>query len=286
MPTPLLTASVTVWCAAPGATGAAGWLSRDEGLRAATFRHEEDRRRFVTGRALVRAALGERLGVDPADVTVRLGRRDGASPGRPFVEGAPSFSIAHAGGWVLVAVVGTVTSSRGVAGDATSDGDPDLAAGVDVGVDVESTAPARDHLRDLLDAVPPEEVPVGGWDAVTFTRSWVRREAVLKAVGTGLLAPRDDLLLSRADRPAAVVRSGGALPAPDRLAVSDVGLQRTPRATGSVVRGGPDDGTSSLAAVALCAPHHPVALGTVTLCAGSTLLARHGAGATARLGLP
>lgn len=121
---------------------------------------------------------------------------------------------------------------------------------------------------------------------MTFTRSWVRREAVLKAVGTGLLAPRDDLLLSRADRPAAVVRSGGVLPAADRLAVSDVGLQRTPRATGSVVRGGPDDGTSSLAAVALCAPHHPVALGTVTLCAGSTLLARHGAGATARLGLP
>ncbi|MFD6094502.1 4'-phosphopantetheinyl transferase family protein [Oerskovia sp. NPDC060338] len=300
MPTPLLTAAVTVWCAAPDATGARAteWLSPDEALRAAAFRHEEDRQQFVTGRALVRAALGERLGVPPTEVAVRLDPRDAAAPGRPFVEGAPSFSIAHAGDWVLVAVVETVTGSRGVAGDASSDGDLDLAVGVDVGVDVESTAPARDHLTDLLDAVPPGERPADGWDAASFTRSWTRREAVLKAVGTGLLAPRDDLLLSPADRAAAVVRSGGAVPAPDRLALRDLTLPSvppdswpTPRAGESVTLGGragqarrpgtsPSLGETYLGAVALCAPRGPVAFSTVDLADGRALLSRH------RLGTP
>ncbi|MET4225802.1 4'-phosphopantetheinyl transferase family protein [Oerskovia enterophila] len=299
MPTPLLTAAVTVWCAAPGAAGvrASGWLSPDEALRAAAFRHEEDRQRFVTGRALVRAALGERLGVSPTEVAIRLGPRDAVAPGRPSVEGAPSFSIAHAGRWVLVAVVGTVTGSRGVAGDAATDGDLGLAAGVDVGVDVESTAPARDHLTDLLDAVPPGERPTGGWDAASFTRSWARREAVLKAVGTGLLAPRDDLLLSPADRAAAVVRSGGSVPAPDRLVLRDLELPSGPSGArsspsmseraplGRRVRPprsaspSPSAGETHLAAVALCSPRAPVAFSTVELADGSILLSRHGLGA-------
>mgnify|MGYP002349437706 CR=1 FL=1 len=300
MPTPLLTAAVTVWCAVPDATDAraTAWLPPDEALRASAFRHEEDRQRFVTGRALVRAALGERLGVPPTEVAIRLGPRDAAAPGRPFVEGAPSFSIAHAGRWVLVAIVGTVTGSRGVAGDAASDGGPDLAVGVDVGVDVESTAPARDHLTDLLDAVPPGERPADGWDAESFTRSWTRREAVLKAVGTGLLAPRDDLLLSPADRAAAVVRSGGAVPAPDRLALRDLTLPSvppdawpTPRAGESVTLGGqpghprrpvssPSLDETYLGAVALCTPRGPVAFSTVDLADGRALLSRH------RLGTP
>lgn len=276
MPTPLLTASVTVWCAAPGAAGvrASAWLSPDEARRATAFRRAEDRERFVTGRALIRAALGERLGVSPTEVAIRVGPRDAASPGRPFVEGAPSFSIAHAGRWVLVAVVGAVTCSPGLEADATDDGDLDLAAGVDVGVDVESTAPARDHLTDLLDAVPPGERPAGGWDAESFTRSWARREAVLKAVGTGLLAPRDDLLLAPADSIAAVVHSRGAVPAPDRLALRDLELPSEP----SGARPSPSAGETHLAAVALCSPGAPVAFSTVELADGPTLLSRHGLG--------
>ncbi|OCI29828.1 4'-phosphopantetheinyl transferase family protein [Oerskovia enterophila] len=304
MPTPLLTASVTVWCAAPGAAGvrASAWLSPDEARRAAAFRRADDRERFVTGRALVRAALGERLDVAPTDVAVLLGPPHGAAPGRPFVEGAPSFSIAHAGGWVLVAVVGAVTCSPGLEADATDDRSLVLAAGngtgagVDVGVDVESTEQARDHLTDLLDAVPPGERPADGWDAESFTRSWARREAVLKAVGTGLLAPRDDLLLSPADRAAAVVHSRGAVPAPDRLALRDLelpsvpsGARPSPSASESVTLGGqvghprraspsPSAGETHLAAVALCSPGAPVAFSTVELADGPTLLSRHGLG--------
>ncbi|GAA3218806.1 4'-phosphopantetheinyl transferase family protein [Oerskovia jenensis] len=270
MPTSPLTASVTVWCAppTPWLSGPEAWLSADEAAKASRFRQPVDHDRFVTGRLLTRAVLGERLHQAPEDVDIRLGARDGAAPGRPFVETGPSFSIAHAGSWVLVAVVDPVGPSLpGAAAATVPDTGSDVGAGVDVGVDVESAAPARAHLADLLDAVPAGESPVDGWGAESFTRSWVRREAVLKAVGTGLLAPRDDLLLSRADRPAGVVHSGGFLPAPDRLVVRDLELPAAPSA-------GRHD--TYLAAVALCSPRRPVTLGVVTLADGIALLARHG----------
>ena len=262
-------AGVTVWCAPPfpARAGASAWLSPGETARAAGFRREADRDRFTTGRALVRAALGEGLGVAPRDVVVRLASRGGATPGRPFVDGAPSFSIAHAGAWVLVAVAG---------------GRPD---GVDVGVDVESTAAARDHLADLLDAVPGGERPLTGWTPASFTRSWVRREAVLKAVGTGLLAPRDDLLLDRADLPARTVHSTGMLPAPDRLALRDLDLPAPPAgatgATGATPPAGATGdgrrtGETYLAAVAICSAVGPVRFSDVELADGLPLLARHG----------
>lgn len=273
MPAPFLTASVTVWCAQPLATGvgATAWLPSDEAARAAAFRQEADRSRFVTGRALARAALGDRLGISPTDVVIRLGPRDGPAPGRPFVDGAPSFSIAHAGSWVLVAVVDAVTGPVGAwAGAGAGAG-----ATVHVGVDVESTSPAQDHLADLLDAVPVQERPGDGWGAESFTRSWVRREAVLKAVGTGLLAPRDDLILSPADHPAAVVRSGGVLPGRDRLVVQDLELPAAPPA---VDRSSSSSGTACLAAVALCSPRGTVELSGVELADGSGLLTRHGLG--------
>ncbi|QDW61148.1 4'-phosphopantetheinyl transferase superfamily protein [Oerskovia sp. KBS0722] len=312
MPTPLLTTSVTIWCAPPSPwqSGPEAWLSSDEAVKASRFRRPRDHDRFVTGRLLARAVLGERLHQAPEDVDIRLGAREGAAPGRPYVAPGPSFSIAHAGSWVLVAVVDPAGPSLpGAAAATVPDAGSDVGAGVDVGVDVESTAPARAHLADLLDAVPAGERPTDGWDAESFTRSWVRREAVLKAVGTGLLAPRDDLLLSRADRPAGVVHSGGSLPASDRLVVRDLelpaawpspspgqdvtlggravtlgGQERHPRRSGTSpsAGGGAGEGTGGgtgatyLAAVALRSTRGPITLGSVRVADGTTLLARHG----------
>jgi 4'-phosphopantetheinyl transferase len=240
--------TVTVWCAQPLPDGVgAEWLSPTETLRAAGFRRAEDRRRFTTARALVRAVVGARHGVAPRAVDVRVEPQDEARPGKPFVPDGPSFSIAHAERWVLLAVL----DSRGR----------------EVGVDVESVAPARDHLADLVSAVPPQERPPGGWSAESFTRSWVRREAVLKAVGTGLLAPRDDLVLTRADDEPGVLHSGGELPPPERLQVRDLHLPE---------RGA---GPSCLAAVALCAPNDgaPARLPFVAALAyGDDLLAQAG----------
>jgi 4'-phosphopantetheinyl transferase len=209
---------------------------------------------------MTRAIMAERLDLAPAGIEVMIGARTSQAPGKPYVPGGPSFSIAHAGEHVLVAVVD---------GEAAT-------ASVSIGVDVESTRPAHAHLADLLDAAPPGERPERGWTPESFTRSWVRREAVLKAVGTGLLAPRDDLLLSPADGSAAVVRSGGALPSPRHLALDDLDLTAAPSTGRSVPVDGGGEREEHLAAVALCAPEHHVALGAVTLADGLVLLARHG----------
>lgn len=162
--------------------------------------------------------------------------------------------MSHAGAWVLVAVAGASAGREG---------------GVEVGVDVEAVTAVGGLLDDLRDAVPAGERPPQGWDARSLTRSWVRREAVLKAVGTGLLAPRDDLLLARADAPAAVLRTGGALPDRSRLAVRDVDLPGC---------------SDHLAAVALHAGRgagggaDAVGLGTVSVADGAGPLDRHRVG--------
>jgi 4'-phosphopantetheinyl transferase len=282
---PTTTVSVTVLRAGPlpAGTVAENWLSSPERARAERFHRPADRSRFVTGRALVRAVVADHLGSTAAKVDVRVHPPGSATPGRPFVPGAPSFSIAHSGEDVLVAIVRDCADTA-----------------VEVGVDVESTLSARDHLDDLLHAVPPGEQPDAGWTPVSFTRSWVRRAALLKAVGTGLLAPRDDLALGRADDLARVLRSGGMLPPPELLAVADLDLAQAPSsadrslalaqhegprrraggmspATGEVVPLGEHaDREQHLAAVALHSPHLPVTLGDVQLTDGLAFLARHG----------
>ncbi|MCA1841940.1 MAG: 4-phosphopantetheinyl transferase, partial [Actinobacteria bacterium] len=53
---------------------AAGWatLAPDETARADRFVNGSDRRRFLAGRAAVRAVLGERLGLLPAEVRLSV----------------------------------------------------------------------------------------------------------------------------------------------------------------------------------------------------------------------
>ncbi|WP_407319843.1 4'-phosphopantetheinyl transferase superfamily protein [Isoptericola halotolerans] len=141
---------------------------------------------------------------------------------------------------------------------------------VSVGVDVESVARVERHLDAVIGTVPPGERPAGGWTPMSLTRSWVRREAVLKAAGTGLLAPPSDLVLASADGPPAVARSGGTLPVPSRLALHDVGLPQLERSEGAPQQ------ASYLAALGLCSTDPSRApLSHVAVADGAALLARH-----------
>ncbi|MEK8227686.1 hypothetical protein NKG05_18645 [Oerskovia sp. M15] len=194
---PHLTASVTVWCAHAQAAGArmAAWLTSAEATKASAFRQAADRERFVTGRALVRAALGERLGVPPPDVVVRLSPRDGATPGgRSSTGRRRSRSPTQArGSWSRSSTQrrpGAATRGRYIRRHGRRHG---RRRGRRRGRRVHRPCPGpprRPRRRG------PRASALRGWTAESFTRSWVRREAVLKAVGTGLLAPRDDLLLA------------------------------------------------------------------------------------------
>jgi 4'-phosphopantetheinyl transferase len=145
-------------------------LDDAERTRAARFRSEQDRDRFVSHHAFVRRVLAGYLGVAPAAVAILA-----ASHGKPEVDLASgiSFNTSRSGGLSVVAV-----SAGGV------------------GVDVERLRPIDDAdevadtmfteaERRLLRSVPP------GSRSETFLALWTRKEAVVKAFGMGLSVPLD-----------------------------------------------------------------------------------------------
>ena len=141
-------------------------LSPDERARAAAFRFDRDRRRYVVARGLLRTLLGERLGDDPGRVNFAYGER-----GKPRLahETGLRFNLSHSHGVVAIA----------------------LCEGREVGIDVEAW---RDGLR--LEGIarrflPPDAVReiegrTGEDRSREFFRAWVRQEAFAKASGAGL----------------------------------------------------------------------------------------------------
>lgn len=136
-------------------------LSAEEVARAARFVFCRDRDRYIAGRARLRAILSHYTGVPPAAIMFRYGPN-----GRPEIEG-PRFNLSHTGDLALLAV-----------GDV-----------VPLGVDIEALRPialdlarryfAPGEVRALM-ALPVEH------QQAAFFRFWTRKEAYLKALGTGL----------------------------------------------------------------------------------------------------
>ena len=93
------------------------------------------------------------------------------------------FSISHSGTWVVEAIA-------------------DSAA---VGVDVAADASQAAELHAA--ALAPGEYPC---DDEQFTRIWVRKEAVIKAFGTGMRTQPGSFAVSAATEPAALVSWPGA----------------------------------------------------------------------------
>jgi len=145
-------------------------LSEDERVRAARFKVEEPRRSFIVSRGFLRTILAEALGCGPE--TIRFGEGE---HGKPFLAGMHSesgieFNVSHSGEVFLYAV------SRG------------RTLGVDVEWKKEERAIeklahryfAPAEARSLLEEARPEE------RLDSFYRCWTRKEAYLKARGTGL----------------------------------------------------------------------------------------------------
>ena len=142
-------------------------LSEDERERAARFRFPEHQRRYVAARGCVRQLLACYLGgQDAASLRFAYG-----PAGKPeLAGGGVHFNLSHSGEWALLAV-----SKETVGVDLEQIRTLDYDA---VGREV-FTADDRVAL-----AHAPEEQK-----AATFFRLWVRREAQLKACGTGLGEP-------------------------------------------------------------------------------------------------
>ncbi|MEN3539908.1 4'-phosphopantetheinyl transferase superfamily protein [Microbispora sp. ZYX-F-249] len=148
-------------------------LSVAELERAARFRRDQDRRRFLTGARLLRLAAGARLGISPGNVVV-----DRTCPDCDKHHGRPSI---RAGGTVLHASVSHSGDRVAVA----------LTSEAPLGVDVEELVPAGSvedlvqcaltpRERDVVLALPEHE------QYEAFVRIWVCKEAALKATGHGL----------------------------------------------------------------------------------------------------
>jgi 4'-phosphopantetheinyl transferase len=197
--------AVHVWriaLAVPDAEQAerAAVLAPDERDRAARFHFERDRRRWTAARGAVRAVLAGYAGVPATSLAFRVGAH-----GKPALDGPAGrkgldFNLSHSGDLALCAV------TRGRA----------------VGVDVEAVRPdfatgevARRFFAPAevaaLEALPP------GDRVEAFFACWSRKEAYIKARGSGIalgldrfavsLAPgRPAALLTTQDEPAAAAR--------------------------------------------------------------------------------
>lgn len=184
---------------------------------------------FVAGRALLRTVVGARLGVAPAAVPLDVTCPACGGPHGPVhVPGAARGTGAD--------VHVSLTRSTGLVAVA-------LTASVPVGVDVEEVRAVRPALADVALA-PAERADVDhrlpGRRRRALARAWVRKEAVVKALGTGLVtAPADVVVVADAAAGGFRVRHAGA----DVLGVdvlgADVGAGRGRVGAVAVVADGP-----------------------------------------------
>ncbi len=146
-------------------------LSADERTRAARFHFSRDRQRYTATRALLRMVLSAYLGSDPKSLTF-----DYSKTGKPSLNCGESrsveFNVSHSGEVALLA----------------------FAQERELGVDVEQVRENFDHEaiagrffsrreQQQLAELPPAERYRG------FFRCWTRKEAYIKAEGSGLSLP-------------------------------------------------------------------------------------------------
>ncbi len=149
------------------------WLSHPEVERARRFATPLLTERWVRGRLFLRAVLGDLLGVPPDRVGLRVG-----GAGRPEVEGLTGpadVNLSHTDQVVVLAV-----AAQRVGVDVEQGG---RVAGRDLLRTAEVVSTASEH-RDLARLVSASGADDG---AAAFARLWVRKEAVLKAEGSGFL---------------------------------------------------------------------------------------------------
>lgn len=140
-------------------------LSADERSRAARIQHAETLQAFTLCRGVLRLLLGNYLGVDPASLEFTY-----TAFGKPVLvtAGNVSFNVSHSGTLALLA----------------------FANGLEIGIDIErmtaieiETLAKRffsgEECEELI-ALPPAE------RQRAFFRCWTRKEAYIKAIGTGM----------------------------------------------------------------------------------------------------
>jgi 4'-phosphopantetheinyl transferase len=165
-------------------------LSQEELAKADRFRAEHARSASIHARAMTRTILALYLNEDARSLQFRFNNYGKPLLAEPSPTGSVQFNVSHSGDWVVLAV----------------------ADGAAVGVDIERHRRLEDAMRlaerffstverTALAALPPiEQLPA-------FFRCWSRKEAYIKAVGTGIFAGLDNFDVTLApDEPPRVTR--------------------------------------------------------------------------------
>lgn len=186
-----------------------GWIDRAESDRAARFVFDRDRLRYIAAHGLLRHLLGGYLGTAPEAVELAVAPR-----GKPYLlspagrdsNAALRFNLAHSGDRALVAV----------------------SSGREVGVDVEEAGRGRDVVGIAGSFFSPAEVAAlkavpDAERVAAFYRCWTRKEAYIKACGTGLAMRLDSFDVSlEPDACDALLRSERGVDEPRRWKLVDL----------------------------------------------------------------
>jgi 4'-phosphopantetheinyl transferase len=169
-------------------------LDSAERERAARFHFDEDRRRFIHGRAWLRLRVAELLGMEPTAVAfTTVGER-----GKPAVLSpvggsllptvasklAPTSAPSNAGGSLLPTFNLSHSAHHGLLAV--------HAGGLPLGVDLEVARPFERAARiaarhfNAAEAAAVAAAPEGPEREAVFFRTWTRKEAYLKLTGLGL----------------------------------------------------------------------------------------------------
>jgi 4'-phosphopantetheinyl transferase len=142
-------------------------LSEDEMARAARFRFDLHRRRFLIGRGQLRCLLAQITGSCPTDLRIITD-----AYGKPAIPAGPAFNLSHSDRYLLI----------GVACDGRLGVDIEIRRAVQDAHELARTFFSRDEIAALAD-VSRDQV------SAAFLRVWTRKEALLKAIGLGLSGP-------------------------------------------------------------------------------------------------
>ena len=166
-------------------------LTAEEIARADRFRGEHLRRAFVASRGALRILLGHYAGIAPRDVRLAFGPQ-----GKPALAppSAIAFNLSHSGQLAMYAF------TRDCA----------------LGIDVEHVRPVADlqaiAARFFAPAEAAEllELPATPQRERAFFSCWTRKEAYVKAIGTGLSTPLDSFRVTlRPGEPPRLAAVGG-----------------------------------------------------------------------------
>ena len=155
-------------------------LDAPERARLRLMRRADTRLQFSAGRWLARHVLARRLGCAEAEVELTVGAH-----GRPsLVTGSIDFNLSHSGSLVVLAL-----------------------SVVRVGIDIEATDRTNDwraiaHRFFSAVELAAIEACAEAEQRTAFFRTWVRKEAFVKALGTGIATGFDRFDVSAGAEPA------------------------------------------------------------------------------------